>query len=64
MLIQMAAHVEPNPASRAGLSSEYLLLMALGVVIGSFLTGWLSENRIELGLVPLGGVGMAALNFS
>lgn len=59
MLIQMAAHVEPNPAARAGLSSEYLGLMALGVVVGSFLTSWLSENRIELGLVPLGGVGMA-----
>ncbi len=60
MLIQMAAIVEPNVASRAGLSSEYLGLMALGVVVGSFLTSWLSENRIELGLVPLGGVGMAA----
>ncbi len=60
MLIEMAAHVEPNAAARAGLSSEYLGLMALGVVVGSFLTSWLSENRIELGLVPLGGVGMAA----
>ena len=58
MLIE-AAHVEPNLAARAGLSSEYLGLMALGVVIGSFLTSWLSENRIELGLVPLGGVAMA-----
>jgi 1-acyl-sn-glycerol-3-phosphate acyltransferase len=61
MLIEMAVHVEPDhPAARAGLSSEYLGLMALGVGLGSVLTSWLSENRIELGLVPLGGVAMAA----
>jgi len=60
MLIDMASHVEPNVAARAGLSSEYLGLMALGVGLGSVLTSWLSENRIELGLVPLGGVAMAA----
>jgi acyl-[acyl-carrier-protein]-phospholipid O-acyltransferase / long-chain-fatty-acid--[acyl-carrier-protein] ligase len=60
MLIQMANLVEPNAAARAALSSEYLLLVGVGVMLGSFLTGWLSANRIELGLVPLGGVGMAA----
>ena len=60
MLIEMAGHVEPNVAARAGLSSEYLGLVALGVGVGSALTSWLSENRIELGLVPLGGVAMAA----
>jgi acyl-[acyl-carrier-protein]-phospholipid O-acyltransferase/long-chain-fatty-acid--[acyl-carrier-protein] ligase len=60
MLIQMAAVIETNRAAQAGLSSEFLGFVALGVVIGSFLTGWLSANHIELGLVPLGGVGMAA----
>lgn len=60
MLIQMAATIETNRAAQAGLSSEFLGFVALGVVIGSFLTGWLSANHIELGLVPLGGVGMAA----
>jgi acyl-[acyl-carrier-protein]-phospholipid O-acyltransferase/long-chain-fatty-acid--[acyl-carrier-protein] ligase len=60
MLIDMASQVEPNAAARAGLSSEYLGLVALGVGVGSVLTSWLSENRIELGLVPLGGVAMAA----
>jgi acyl-[acyl-carrier-protein]-phospholipid O-acyltransferase/long-chain-fatty-acid--[acyl-carrier-protein] ligase len=60
MLIQMAAVIETNRAAQAGLSSEFLGFVALGVVVGSFLTGWLSANHIELGLVPLGGVGMAA----
>jgi acyl-[acyl-carrier-protein]-phospholipid O-acyltransferase/long-chain-fatty-acid--[acyl-carrier-protein] ligase len=59
MLIQIAAEVEPNRAAQAALSSEFLGFVAAGVVIGSFLTSWLSANRIELGLVPLGGVGMA-----
>ncbi len=60
MLIEMAAVVEPNAAARAGLSSEFLLLVAVGVTVGSVLTGWLSANKIELGLVPLGSVAMAA----
>jgi acyl-[acyl-carrier-protein]-phospholipid O-acyltransferase/long-chain-fatty-acid--[acyl-carrier-protein] ligase len=59
ILIELAAEIEPNRAAQAALSSEFLGLVAVGVVIGSFLTNWLSENRIELGLVPLGGVGMA-----
>ncbi|RFC49594.1 MAG: 1-acyl-sn-glycerol-3-phosphate acyltransferase/MFS family permease [Verrucomicrobia bacterium] len=59
MLIALAAEIEPNKASRAALSSEFLGLVALGVAAGSLLTGKLSANRIELGLVPIGGVGMA-----
>lgn len=33
---------------------------ALGIGLGSPLAGWLSGRKIELGLVPLGGVGMIA----
>lgn len=33
---------------------------ALGIGIGSPLAGWLSGRKIELGLVPLGGIGMIA----
>jgi MFS family permease len=33
---------------------------ALGIGLGSPLAGWLSGRKIELGLVPLGGIGMAA----
>ncbi|MBX7105333.1 MAG: MFS transporter [Gemmataceae bacterium] len=31
---------------------------ALGIGLGSPLAGWLSGRKIELGLVPLGGIGM------
>ncbi len=33
---------------------------ALGIGLGSPLAGWLSGRKIELGLVPLGGIGMIA----
>lgn len=33
---------------------------ALGIGLGSPLAGWLSGRKIELGLIPLGGIGMAA----
>lgn len=36
------------------------LLTALGIGIGSLLAGKLSGNRVELGLVPIGGFGIAA----
>lgn len=33
---------------------------ALGIGLGSPLAGWLSGRKVELGLVPLGGIGMVA----
>lgn len=35
------------------------LLCALGIGIGAFLSGKLSGNRVELGLVPFGGFGIS-----
>jgi acyl-[acyl-carrier-protein]-phospholipid O-acyltransferase / long-chain-fatty-acid--[acyl-carrier-protein] ligase len=34
--------------------------LAIGIGVGSFAAGYLSGGKIEYGLVPLGGVGMAA----
>jgi acyl-[acyl-carrier-protein]-phospholipid O-acyltransferase/long-chain-fatty-acid--[acyl-carrier-protein] ligase len=59
MLIELAAETDPNPATRAATSSISLGFVAIGVAIGSLLTGKLSANRVELGLVPIGGAGMA-----
>jgi acyl-[acyl-carrier-protein]-phospholipid O-acyltransferase / long-chain-fatty-acid--[acyl-carrier-protein] ligase len=59
ILIELAAEIEPNKAARVALSSEMLGFVAGGVALGSFLTSWISAQRIELGLVPLGGVTMA-----
>ncbi len=32
--------------------------LALGIGIGSMVAGWLSGNKIEFGLIPLGSIGM------
>ena len=32
--------------------------LAVGIGIGSMVAGWLSENKIEYGLIPLGSIGM------
>ncbi len=57
--IELAKAVEPNKAAQAGLSAELLCVIAGGVVLGSIITSLLSGDRIELGLVPIGGIGMA-----
>jgi len=32
--------------------------LAVGIGIGSMVAGWVSENKIEYGLIPLGSIGM------
>jgi MFS family permease len=38
--------------------------VALGIGLGSPLAGWLSGRKVELGLVPLGALGMATAMFA
>jgi acyl-[acyl-carrier-protein]-phospholipid O-acyltransferase / long-chain-fatty-acid--[acyl-carrier-protein] ligase len=33
-------------------------MLAVGIGIGSMVAGWVSENKIEYGLIPLGAIGM------
>lgn len=35
------------------------VVLSLGIGLGAFVAGYLSHGRVELGLVPLGGMGMA-----
>ena len=60
MLIQLATQIEPNEASQAERGGMLFAFVGAGVAAGCLLTAWLSAQRIELGLVPLGGLGMAA----
>ena len=44
---------------------SYLMgALAIGIGIGSFLAGYLSEGKIEYGLVPLGSIGMTLACFA
>jgi acyl-[acyl-carrier-protein]-phospholipid O-acyltransferase/long-chain-fatty-acid--[acyl-carrier-protein] ligase len=42
---------------------RYQIALALGIGLGSVLAGRLSRGRVELGLVPLGGLGLVAFAF-
>jgi acyl-[acyl-carrier-protein]-phospholipid O-acyltransferase/long-chain-fatty-acid--[acyl-carrier-protein] ligase len=38
-------------------------MLAVGIGIGSMTAGWLSDNKIEYGLIPLGSIGMTVTGF-
>ncbi|HKN20238.1 MAG TPA: MFS transporter, partial [Terracidiphilus sp.] len=38
-------------------------MLAVGIGIGSMAAGWLSDNKIEYGLIPLGSIGMTVTGF-
>ncbi len=38
-------------------------MLAVGIGIGSMVAGWVSDNKIEYGLIPLGSIGMTVTGF-
>jgi acyl-[acyl-carrier-protein]-phospholipid O-acyltransferase / long-chain-fatty-acid--[acyl-carrier-protein] ligase len=38
-------------------------MLAVGIGLGSMAAGWLSDNKIEYGLIPLGSIGMTCTGF-
>jgi len=38
-------------------------MLAVGIGIGSMAAGWVSDNKIEYGLIPLGSIGMTVTGF-
>jgi acyl-[acyl-carrier-protein]-phospholipid O-acyltransferase/long-chain-fatty-acid--[acyl-carrier-protein] ligase len=42
-------------------TSFVMALIAIGIGLGCFLSGKLSKNRVELGMVPLGGLGLSII---
>ena len=59
LLIQVAQTITPDRAAQAELGGFLLVWVGIGIAAGSILVGVVSTNRIELGLIPLGGLGMA-----
>lgn len=39
-------------------------MLAVGIGLGSMAAGWVSENKIEYGLIPLGSIGMTCTGFA
>ena len=42
---------------------RFQVIIALGIGLGSFIAGKLSKGKVELGLVPLGALGLVAFSF-
>ena len=38
-------------------------MLAVGIGLGSMAAGWVSDNKIEYGLIPLGSIGMTCTGF-
>ena len=38
--------------------------LAIGIGLGSMAAGWISDNKIEYGLIPLGSIGMTGTGFA
>jgi acyl-[acyl-carrier-protein]-phospholipid O-acyltransferase/long-chain-fatty-acid--[acyl-carrier-protein] ligase len=57
--LEIAADVASKPSAEAAISSTMLGFSGIGIALGSVIVAIISSNRIELGLVPLGGLGMA-----
>jgi acyl-[acyl-carrier-protein]-phospholipid O-acyltransferase / long-chain-fatty-acid--[acyl-carrier-protein] ligase len=39
-------------------------MLAVGIGLGSMAAGWVSDNKIEYGLIPLGSIGMTVTGFA
>jgi acyl-[acyl-carrier-protein]-phospholipid O-acyltransferase/long-chain-fatty-acid--[acyl-carrier-protein] ligase len=59
LLVQVAQVMTDDRSAQAELSGFLLVWVGLGIAAGSVIVGLVSTNRIELGLIPLGGLGMA-----
>jgi acyl-[acyl-carrier-protein]-phospholipid O-acyltransferase/long-chain-fatty-acid--[acyl-carrier-protein] ligase len=59
LLVQVAQVMTDDRSAQAELSGFLLVWVGLGIAAGSVIVGVISTNRIELGLIPLGGLGMA-----
>lgn len=63
VMVSLAQLVREQFANALGSASETGFLMALmggGIILGSLLAAWICRRAIRLGLVPVGGLGMAA----
>ncbi|MCB1207949.1 MAG: MFS transporter [Verrucomicrobiales bacterium] len=56
IVVTLAAEMDRGPAEVSKLAA----LLGLGVIIGSLLAGVICRRRLELGLIPVAGFGMAA----
>ncbi|MBV9463943.1 MAG: MFS transporter, partial [Verrucomicrobiae bacterium] len=58
LVIQLGRDLHPDRLGAASEAGVFLLLLGIGVASGSLAAAALCRRRIELGLVPIGGLGI------
>ena len=64
IVLQMAAEVASKPSAEAAIASTMLGYAGIGIALGSVFVALVSSHRIELGLIPIGGLGMGFTAFA
>jgi len=65
-MFQMNILIYGKELMRAGdtMLSVFQVMVALGIGLGSFVAGRLSKNKVELGLVPVGALGLVLFSLA
>ncbi|MDX2227294.1 MAG: MFS transporter [Verrucomicrobiae bacterium] len=58
LLVDVGAALYPGQAAAAAVTGQMLAFVGAGVVVGTLLSSVMSRGRIEMGLVPVGCLGM------
>ncbi|MDG2125106.1 MAG: MFS transporter, partial [Verrucomicrobiales bacterium] len=59
LVIQVGIGIANGPEQAAAISGKLQAYVGIGIATGSLLVALLSSQRIELGIVPVGGAGLA-----
>ncbi len=57
------AYTKDTLGGDESLATLFLAMFSVGIGVGSLMTDWLSKGRVELGLVPVGAIGMTWFTF-
>ncbi len=57
--IGLTLHPDPTSGGAASASSQMTLMVGIGTVVGSLIVAWVNRRGLQLGIIPLGALGLA-----
>jgi acyl-[acyl-carrier-protein]-phospholipid O-acyltransferase/long-chain-fatty-acid--[acyl-carrier-protein] ligase len=57
-LFEVSASIHLNGTGTASQTGEYAATLGLGIILGSFLVTRLTTHQVEIGLIPIGSIGL------
>lgn len=61
--IGLALHPDQTLGGAATASSKMTLMIGIGTVVGSLFISWVNRRSLQLGMIPIGALGLAAALF-